>query len=317
VPRRWKIRVGSPASQAYSRSASDGLGMVDAASASLSSPGAWPTFETTGNLDAVSLTTDTATTVPNGSDHFRKDFVNGLFIEGVTGATFRECRVRGRLDLGFSLPAVFPHFEDCDLDGEEAGTAAMIGGRGLSLLRCRIWNAGQGIQGGTGVIQDCFFGQHYVSGEMHAECVLLYGDDTEIFGCSIIGEYKPGGNQTTPGGGFSAALVLYNHGGPVPDPGIWDGRTNCYVHDNLLSLPAPGVYTSYWGSPTDGGITTRNPLNNCDLVNNTYRKVAGSTTSNTSSSADIVSNFGEPPGSGNSITGNVYEDDGLPVQGNI
>ena len=121
----------------------------------------------------------------------------------------------------------------------------------------------------------------------------------------------------TPGGGLSSALSLYNHSG-------WGSRSNNYVHHNLFQgageaglLPGETggpVYCVYWGSESD---PEANPMTNCRLENNTFRKVTGSTSSVHNDSADIVKWTGFVHGSaGNTCSGNTYEDDGLPVQGN-
>lgn len=263
----------------------------------------WPTSSNTGPRTA--LTTDTRTTLPAGSNLSGLHFTNGLNLDGVSNITLTDCKITGQLVCGYAA-ATNRNFTYCEIDGN-TGTGSAVGGRNFNMDHCKIHNAAQGIFGGTGLYEYNWISDMFISGETHGECVLVYGDNSEFRYNTLIAQYRSGGNQTTAGGGFSAALVLYNHGD------TWDGRTNCFVHHNRLSIPAAGAYTTYWGTPEDG--TLRNPMTNCDLYDNTYVKVAGSTTSATSNGADIVRHATFGGGSGCSITNNRYEDDNALVVG--
>ena len=271
----------------------------------------WPTASNTG--PRTGLTTNTSTTLAPGATLSGQHFINGLNLDGVSNISLTDCKVTGQLTLGYAT-ASNRNFSYCEIDANSTGTGAAVGGRFANMDHCKIWNAAQGIFGGTGLFEYNWISDMYISGETHGECILVYGDDSEFRYNTAIAQYRAGGNQTTTGGGFSAAVVLYNHGGIPPEEGVWDGRTNCWVHHNRITLPAVGSYTTYWGTPPDG-TTMRNPMTNCDLTDNTYVKVAGSTTSATNNASDIVRDPAFGGGSGNVITNNRYEDDGLLVQG--
>lgn len=305
MPRDYRIRVGRRG-RALTRAVLDAVGALDSRSAVLTPAGGitWPTSSNTGYR--TSLTTETATTLAPGSTVTDKHFVNGLNLDGVSNISLTDCKITGQLVLGYAA-ATNRNFSYCEIDGNSTGGGSAVGGRNFNMDHCKIHNAAQGIFGGTGLYEYNWISDMYISGETHGECVLVYGDNSEFRYNTLIAQYRSGGNQTTPGGGFSACLVLYNHGD------TWDGRTNCWVHHNRLSIPAPGSYTTYWGTPPDA--TVRNPMTNCDLTDNTYVKVPGSTTSATSNAADIVRDPAFGGGSGCSITNNRYEDDGLLVQG--
>lgn len=271
----------------------------------------FPTFASTG--PTASLTTATATTVSASTSWTGRDFVNGLDLSGVSNVTFTDCRIAG-CQLGF-VAASGRTFVRCDFDGDQFGAGSAcggVGGSGTTFTDCRFWNAAQGFNGGVGYFTDCYFGDLYITGLTHGEGVLISSDGTELDHCTILGHLKSGGAAYDPGGGLSAALALYNHGV------FWGSRSDNYVHDCLFSAPGDAgdpetgpVYTVYWGTPGE----PTNTLSNCRFENNTFRKVTGSTTSCYNNNPDIVSESNG--GAGTTITGNVYEDSGLPVMGNV
>ncbi len=275
---------------------------------SVSSSG-FPTFASTGVPAGTSLTNTSSTTVASGSSHTARHFTAGLDITGTSNVTFTNCKITGRLELGYT--GSNRTFLNCEVDGGSAGLAAAVGGqlRG-TMTGCRIWNAAQGWQGGGGVVGNggvvtgCFLGELYGSGDMHCEGIIIAEDNLEMANCTILGNFRTGGDNVTTGG-MSSALSLYNHGS------FWGPKNNVYVHDCLFQAVDANT-TIYWG--TEGSPETIFPLTNCDLTNNTFRKVPTRANSNGLGSGDIVSDYGG--GTGNSITGNIYEDSGLPCSGN-
>lgn len=273
----------------------------------------FPTFASTGIPGGTTLTTHSGTTIASGSSLTARDFTNGLDLAGTSNVTLTNCRIMGRLDLGYEgeVAASNRSLVNCEINGNQAGTAAAIGGqlRG-TMTNCKAWNAAQGMQGGGGtvgnggLITGCFLGELYGTGDMHCEAIIIAEDNLEIANSTLFGNFKAGGNNVTTGG-MSSAISLYNHGN------FWGPKNNVYVHNCLIQAIDANT-TVYWG--TEGSTDTIYPLTNCDLNNNTFRKVSGRSNSNGLGTGDIVSDYGG--GTGNTITGNVYEDSGLPCSGN-
>lgn len=261
----------------------------------------FPTFASTGVRSGTSLTTVTATTVTSGSSHSAKHFVNGLDLTGTDNVTLTDCKITGRLELSFGAERNRT-FNWCEMDGDSFGTGAAIGGYGGNFYDCRVWNAAQGWSAGYGLMHRCFVGEHYISGDAHGEPILVFGSDLDFWRCSFIAQFRSGGNQVTPGGGFSAAFAMYTHGD------TWGPHSNVDMRECLLTADASVLV--YWGTAGNGD----DPLTNCNATDNKVRKQPGSTTGAKDNGPDFTKNyFG---GTGNSVTGNVYEDSGLPCGGN-
>ena len=267
--------------------------------------GRFPTWDVTG--PRVALTVDTATSVQSGSTHQGKDFVNGLYLGGVNNVTFIDCRIRGlNLTWGGGGGRVFRH---CDIDGggHQGGAAH---GLGSEFYLCRFHNAAMAAALGGCYLEQCWLGGLYVAGDTHGSAFSNHGNGNELYRCTILANYRPGGNQTGPGGGLSAALTLYNHGD------FWGQRRDAYVHECLLqgageigaAEPAGPVYCVYWGTNED------NRMDNCRFQNNVFRNAPGSRTSVYNDVADIVWPRGFGGGQGNMICGNVREHDGSPIE---
>lgn len=281
----------------------DGMGLSDSRvqQHTVEESSDFPTFTSTGVRSGVSLVTDTRTTVPSGSSHSGRDFVNELQMDGVSNVTFTDCRInvwRG----GYN--GVNRVLNYCDVDGNEGGTFSAADGVNLTANFCRFWNAAVAFYDYGGAhLTDCFFGEHYMSGEAHGEPIMAAGDNSEYDHCTLIASFKPGGNELTGPGGLSACVALYTHAE------FWGPRSNVWMHDCLMSAPNAN-HIAYWGTAGIGD----DPLTNCVLENCTIRKPPGSSTGSMDNGTDIEKNyFG---GSGNRVSGNVYEDSGLPCGGN-
>ena len=299
MPRRYTVRVGRGRYD-HVRTLGSGLAVVDGVASSGGGSFSFPTFATTG--PRVSMTTVTSTTVSSGSSHSAKHFVNGLDLTGIDNVSFTDCKIDGRLELSFGSQRA-RDFYWCEVDGDSFGTGGAIGGYGGRFYDCRVWNAGHGWSAGGGLMHRCFVGELYLLGETHGEAIIVFGDDLDFYRCTLLGQYRSGGNQTTPGGGISAALAMYTHGS------TWGPHSSVDLRECLLSAPDANTVV-YWGTPGSGD----DPLTNCNATDNTVRKAPGSSTGSSGNGSDFVTNYGG--GSGNSVTGNVYEDSGLPCGGN-
>lgn len=263
----------------------------------------FPTALTTGPRE--SLTSTNSNRTPSPGSYSRVDFTSGLDLSGATGSTysFTDCRFADSVILGYISAKNTRTFTYCEIDGEENGAAAAVGGGGFTMTGCKIHNAGQGISGQDYDLTDCWIGELYGSGDFHSEALLIIGSEVHAFNCTLLGNYR----DTAPGftGGMSSAVSLYTHGS------FWDGHTNVLIEECLLqSIDSTGT-TVYWGTtPSDGSIDA---LVNCDMINNTFRRpTPGSGTSNGSGAPDIITHY--PTGSsGNSTAGNVYEDNGAAI----
>lgn len=261
----------------------------------------FPTFASTGG-NAGTRTNDATSSFSSGQTWTDKAFTfDPIDLTGVSNITFTNCSFVGG---GTGNTGSNRVFVDCDFNGSQYGSGAGWSGQFGSYTGCRFWNSSVAFwDNGNNTLEECFAGELYVAGESHAEAIMASGSNSTFYHCTFFGQYKAGGNQTTPGGGISAALAMYTHGE------TWGAHSNVDLTECLLSAPDANTVV-YWGSATGGD----DPLTNCNATGNIIRKAPGSTTGSSGNGADFTKNyFG---GSGNSVTGNVYEDDGLPCGGN-
>jgi hypothetical protein len=278
-------------------------GTAVAADASVSTGEDFPDVNNTGPRDT--LTSSNSNRTPSAGTYSRVHFTNGLDLSGVTGSsyTFNDCKFTGTVVLGYIASKTTRVFNYCEIDGNQAGTEAVIGGGGFSMDHCYVHNGGQGLSAQDYDLIDSFVGELYGSGDMHSEALLIIGSEVFVDHCTLLGTYR----ATAPGftGGMSSSVSVYTHGD------FWDGHTNVRVQNSLLQSEDSTGTTVYWGSPPSS--PSGDEMINCDIVNNTFRRITpGSGTSNPTGSPDIITHF--PTGSsGNDTSGNVYEDNGAAV----
>jgi hypothetical protein len=242
---------------------------------------------------------------PSAGSYSRVNFTNGLDLSGDTGGTyhFTDCLIEGTVVLGYISSKTTRTFTYCEIDGNEAGAEAVVGGGGFTMTGTHIHNGGQGISGQDYDLTDCLINELYGSGDFHSEALLIIGSEVHVDHCTLLGNYR----ATAPGftGGMSSAISVYTHGS------FWEGHTNVLVENSLIqSIDSTGT-SVYWGTPPSS--SSGDEMVNCDIISNTFRRVTpGSGTSNPTSAPDIITHY--PTGStGNSTTGNVYEDNGASV----
>jgi hypothetical protein len=262
-------------------------------------------FPTSASPLRQSITSTNSNRQPAAGTYSRVHFTNGLDLSSNTGGvyTFNDCLFTGTVVLGYISARTTRVFNYCEINGNQAGTEAVVGGGGFTMDHCKIWNGGQGISGQDYILTNCWIGDLYGSGDFHSEALLIIGDEVFVNNCTLLGNYL----GTAPGftGGMSSSVSVYTHGD------FWQGHTNVTVQNSLLQSSNSTGTTVYWGTPPSQA--SGDALINCDIINNTFRRVTpGSGTSNPTGAPDIITHF--PSGSsGNATTGNVYEDNGASI----
>jgi hypothetical protein len=164
-------------------------------------------------------------------------FPGGLYLnQGV-----RNIKITNSLIDGTVAGTIEDHalqLTDVEINGGGGSTYAGAG-TGTVCTRCNIHHVGQGFYGSNMSLIDSYIHDLWGEGRCepctHNEAVLAYGGNITIRHSNLEGLYAP----NSPGGGMSASVAMYTHGG------FWPNLDNVVLEKSRIV--SVGVYCLYAG----------------------------------------------------------------------
>lgn len=210
--------------------------------------------------------------------------------------TLINCHLYGIIDNSIEDPGTSYSATDCTLD---AGSfeGPVTGYYNYTLTRCNVTGGKDSCNvAGNNTLTDCYLhGQNIApTSEAHCQGILCSGGDSIMVNhCNVGCDATIG----TGSGGPTASISMF---------GDFATCTNITVQNCLIRACQFGAYSVYWGWDT-GKTFGSNPANIMGL-NNTYTR-----RSDTGFGGQFGTNTAWLAANGDTYTGNIWQDTGLPV----